>query len=94
MRRVHVQANLLHGKLNVWSGEREILKSTNNGPIEWSIRRGQALEGRNLGLRVNRSSNRMTVEHASTLKKLVRILLLMKKEAVRAPKDLNAKEIM
>jgi hypothetical protein len=36
----------------------------------------------------------VTVEHASTLKKLVRILLLMKKEAVRSPNDLNAKEIM
>lgn len=36
----------------------------------------------------------MAVEHASTLKKLMGILLLMKKETVRTPNDLNAKEIM
>ena len=36
----------------------------------------------------------MAVEHASALKKLMGILLLMKKEAVGSPNDLNAKEIM
>ena len=93
-RGVHVETHLLNSILKIRSGESQILKSTDDGTVERSIRRWRALKSRNLGLRINRSSNRVTVEHASMLKELVRILLLMKKEAVRLPNNLNAKEIM
>ena len=89
-----METHLLNIILKIRSGESQILKSTYNGPVEGSIRRWRALKSRNLGLRINRSSNRVTVEHASTLKELVRILLLMKKQAIRSPNDLNAKKIM
>lgn len=36
----------------------------------------------------------MTVEHDGTLKKLMRILLLMEKEAIGSLSDLNAKEVV
>ena len=89
-----METHLLDSILKIRSGESQVLKSADNRPVEWSIRRRRTLKSRNLGLRVNRSSNRMAVEHASVLKKLMGILLLMKKETVRAPNDLNAKEIM
>ena len=93
-RGVHVETHLLNSTLKIRSGESQILKSTYNGPVEGSIRRWRALKSRNLGFHVNRSSNRMTVEHASTLKELVRVLLLMKKEAIQSPNNLNAKKVM
>jgi hypothetical protein len=89
-----METHLLNSILKIRPGESQILKSTNNGPVERSIRRGRALESRNLGLRVNRSSDRMTIEHTGALKQLMRILLLMKKEAVGSPNNLDAKEVM
>ena len=67
-RGVHMETQLLDNILKIWPSESQILKSTDNGLVERSIRRGRALESRNLGLCVNRSSDRVTVEHAGTLK--------------------------
>jgi hypothetical protein len=36
----------------------------------------------------------MTVKHASTVKKLMSILPLMKKEPIRSPNNLNAEEVV
>jgi hypothetical protein len=36
----------------------------------------------------------MTVKHASTVKKLMSILSLMKKEPIRAPNNLNTEEVV
>ena len=89
-----METHLLNNTLEMRSDESQILKSTNYRPIEGSIRRWRALKSRNLGFHVNRSSDRMIVEHASTLKELVRVLLLMKKEAIQSPNNLNAKKVM
>jgi hypothetical protein len=45
-----------------------------------------------LGLRVNRRTHRMTVKHASTVKELMSILPLVKKEPIRMLNDLNPEE--
>jgi hypothetical protein len=53
-----------------------------------------AISSGDLGLRVDRHAHRMTVKHASTVKKLMSILPLMKKEPVRVPNNLNTEEVV
>jgi hypothetical protein len=77
-----MEAHLLNGILQLRASMSEVLKSADNGPIEGWIRGRSAITSRELGLRVDGRAHRMTVKHASTVKKLMSILPLMKKEPI------------
>ena len=87
-----MQANLLHGKMNVWSGEREVLKSTNNTTVESGISGRLSISGRELRLGLGRSSSRFAIFHASTIQEIKSILSLMKKKSGGITSHINAEE--
>ena len=89
-----MKTHLLYGVLNLWSSQSEILESTNNGPVECSIRSRRTIHGRELGLRINRCSGGLAVKHASTIQELMSVLPLMKKEAIRTTNNLDAEEVV
>jgi hypothetical protein len=89
-----MEAHLLNSILQLRVSMSEILKSTDNRPIEGWIRGRSAITSRELGLHVDGRTHRMTVKHASMIKKLMSILPLMNKEPIRSPNNLNAKEVV
>jgi len=62
-----METHLLDSILQVWSGECQVLESTDNGPVEWSVGRRRTIQSRDLGLGVDRSNSRMTVEYTGAL---------------------------
>ena len=93
-RSMHMEANLLNCVLKLRSSESEVLESTNNGPVEASIRSGSTISSRELGLRVDRSGGRFAVKHSSTVEELMSVLPLMKKETIRTTHHLNTEEVV
>jgi hypothetical protein len=89
-----MKAHLLNSILKLRTSMSEVLESADNRPIEGRIRGRGTVSSRELGLCVDRRAHRMTVKHASTVKKLMGILPLMKKEPVRAPNNLNTEEVV
>ena len=89
-----MKTHLLDDILDLRSSQSEVLESTNDRPIESSIRSRRTIRCRKLGLRINRRSGGLAVKHAGALQELVSILLLMKEEAIRSPNNLNAKKVM
>ena len=89
-----MQANLQHRKLNVWSSQREVLKSTDYGAVEGSVRRRRALDGGQLSLCNDRRGSRLAVEHVGSLQKLIGILLLMQEEASGPANNLDAEGVV
>ena len=90
--RVHMQANLLHHKLNVWSGERKVLKCANNAVVEVGVSSGLAGDGGELRLGLSRSGGRLAVSHAGTVQKIKSVLPLVKKETRGIVSHINAEE--
>ena len=84
-----MKAHLLHGILDLRSSQSEVLESTNDRPIEDSIRSRRTIRGRKLGLHITRSSGGLAVKHAGTLEELVSVLSLMKEEAIRTTNNLD-----
>lgn len=76
-----MQANLLHRKLNIWSGKREVLKCTSNTAVESNI--GGSLSG---------CGSRLGVGHASTIQQVKSILPLMEEEPGGITSHINAEE--
>jgi hypothetical protein len=75
-RSMHMKTDLMHNIGNVRSGKGEILKCTSQTSILSSVRQELALGVRKLRLSINRSSCRVAVSHASTLKNIHGILAL------------------
>ena len=73
-----MKTHLLYGILNLRLSQSEILESTNDGPVECSIRSGRTIRGRELGLHINRRSGGLAVKHAGALQELMSVLPLMK----------------
>jgi hypothetical protein len=72
----------------------KVLESADDGPIKQRIRGRRAISSGELGLRVNMRGHRMAIKHPSTVKELMSILPLMKKEPIRTPKHLNPEEVV
>jgi hypothetical protein len=66
-RRMHVEADLLHGVLQLRASESQVLQTTNNGVIVRHIRSRRSSGSGELGVRVDRSGRRRAVKHPSTL---------------------------
>jgi hypothetical protein len=66
-RRMHIEADLLHGILQLWASESQVLQTTNNGAIVRRIRSRQSSGSGELGIRVDRSGRRRAVKHPNTL---------------------------
>ena len=66
-RSMHMKTHLLHGILDLLSSQSEVLESTNDRPIESSIRSRRTIRGRKLGLRINRHGGGLAVKHAGAL---------------------------
>ena len=80
---MHMEAHLLNSILQLRPGESEVLESTNNGPVERSIRGRRTISGRELGLRIDRRSRGFAVKHPGAVKELTGVLPLVKEEAPR-----------
>src|SRR4051812_26227880 len=93
-RSMHVEAHLLDNILNIRTRQGEVLESTDDGALEWSVGRRRALDGGHLSLSVDRRGGSLAFEHASLLQNLVGILLLMKMKANSTASDLNAEEVV
>jgi hypothetical protein len=89
-----METHLLNGILQLRASMSEVLKSADNRPIEGRVRGQSAITSGELGLRVDGCTHRMIVKHASTVKKLMSILPLMKKEPIRTPNNLNVEEVV
>jgi hypothetical protein len=89
-----METHLLNDILQLWASMSEVLKSTNNRPIEGRVRGQSAITSGELGLRVDGHTHKMTVKHANTVKKLMSILPLVKEEPIRSPNNLNAEEVV
>ena len=93
-RSTHVKALLLDSILNVQTRQCEVLKRTDDGAVEGSVRRRRALDGGHLSLRINRRGSRLAVKHARSLQKLTCVLLLVQEEASSPALDLDAEEVV
>ena len=93
-RSMHMKTHLLHDILKLRSSQSEVLESTNDRPIESSIRSRITIHGRKLGLHINTRSGGLAVKHAGTLEELVSILSLMKEEAIRTAHHLDTEEVV
>lgn len=89
-----MEKHLLDDILDLWSSQSELLESTNNRPVESSIRSRRTIRGIKLGLRINRRGGGLVVKHASVLQELMSVLPLMKKEAIRTVHHLNTEEVV
>ena len=89
-----MKSHLLHDILDLRSSQGEGLESTNDRPIESSIRSRRTIRCRKLGLRINRRSGGLAVKHAGVLQELVNVLLLMKEEAIRTAHHLDTEEVV
>ena len=78
LRSMHMKTHLLHGILDLRLSQSKVLKSTNDRPIESSIRSRRTICGKKLGLRINRRSGGLAVKHAGALQELMSVLPLMK----------------
>ena len=79
---MHEEAHLLNRICQIWSSQGEVLK----GPSKASVLRAVLELGvvlcRELGMSVNGSRCRVTLSHASTLKKIQGILSLRQEQAL------------
>jgi hypothetical protein len=91
---MHVEADLLHGVLQLRASESQVLQATNNGAIVRRIRSPRSRGGGELGVRVDRSGRRRAIKHSSTLENILSILMLMEKEPVRSVHYLKAEEVV
>ena len=89
-----MKAHLLDSILNVRTRQCEVLKRTDDGAVEGSVRRRRALNGEHLSLRIDRRGSRLAIKHARSLQKLVGVLLLVQKEASSPAHDLDAEEVV
>ena len=89
-----MKTHLLHDILDLWSSQSEVMQSTNDRPVESSIRSRRTIHGRKLGLRINRRSSGLAVKHAGALRELMSVLSLMKEEAIRTTHHLDAEEVV
>lgn len=93
-RSMHVKAHLLDSVLNVRAHQREVLKTTNDGAVEGSVKRRRTLDGGHLSLRADRHRSKLAVKHAGSLEKIVGILQLMQEEASGPANNLDAEEVV
>ena len=91
---MHEEAHLLNGVGDVGPSQREVLKSAGETPVLRSIFNMIAICSRQLGTSVNRCRCRVTLGHASTLKKIHSVLLLRQKEAISRSRDRDPEEVM
>ena len=89
-----MKAHLLDSVLNVRTRQREVLKSTDDGAVEGSVRRRRTLDGGHLSLCVDRRRSRLAVKHARSLQKLVGVLLLVQEEASGPTNNFDAEEVV
>lgn len=89
-----MEAHLLNSILELRSGKCEVLKSTNNRPVEGSIRSRRPICGGELGLRIDRRGRGFAIKHPSAVKKLMSILPLVKKEVIRTSHHLDPEEVV
>ena len=89
-----MKTHLLHGILDIRSSQSEVLESTNDRPIESSIRSRRTIHGRKLGLRINTRSGGLAIKHADALQELVSVLPLMKEEAIWPAHHLDTEEVV
>jgi hypothetical protein len=79
---MHVEADLLEGVGNVGPGERQVLESPSEAPEMSQIGNRRPRLGEDLGLRIHRIRNWLTVHHACSLKNVKSKLMLSKEEPV------------
>lgn len=80
---VHVQPHLLNDVDKVRSCQGEILESTCQTPVVRRVSNQRIIQGRQLGLSVNRSRQGVIVGHTGTLKKLGSVLVLREEKILR-----------
>ena len=94
MRVVHEETHLLNNVGDVGSSQREVLKCTGETPVLRGILNRITICCRQLGSSVNGCGCRVTLGHASTLKKIHRILSLRQKETISRMGDRDPEEEM
>lgn len=82
MRRVHIEASLLHGICNVWPCESQVLKRTSNTVVADRIGHERPVTHGEFRPGVNGSSGWVAMSHANPLKDLLCILPLGKEKAL------------
>jgi hypothetical protein len=93
---MHVEADLLHGVLQLRESERQVLQGTNNGAIVGCIRSRRSIGSGELGFRVDRSGRGGAIKHPNVLKNIASVLVLMEEVVERAEVldgELSAKTI-
>jgi len=91
---MHEETHLLNSVGDVGSSQREVLKCTGETPVLRGILNRITICCRQLGSSVNGCGCRVTLGHASTLKKIHRILSLRQKETISRTGDRDPEEVM
>jgi hypothetical protein len=73
-RGMHMETHLLDDILQLWASMSEVLKSTNNRPIEGRVRGRSTITSGELGLRVDGCTHKMTVKHANDTSPTISII--------------------
>ena len=85
---------MLDSILQLRSGKSKVLQGTDDGAIERCIRSRRTISRGQLGLRVDGSRRWFAIKHSSALEKLMGVLPLMKEEACRTTRHLDAEEVV
>jgi len=91
---MHVEAHLLNCIRYVWSGEGEILQSTNQTAVLSRIADRCTISGGDLSMSVDRGAARLAVSHTSSLKHIQGVLPLRKKEALGTQLHCHTQEVV
>jgi hypothetical protein len=78
---MHIQADLLNGVCYIWTGEGEILQSTNNTAILCGVGHRSTIS-RQLGVSINGRTARLAVTHTCPIQNIQRILQLCEKQTI------------
>ena len=91
---MHKQANLLYNMREVWPGECQILKGSNNTSIVRRIRNRFAISCRQFTLGVNRCRDGVAIQHVGPFQEFISILLLREKQPMRCTMYIDTKKVM
>ena len=91
---MHEEAHLLNRICQIWSGQGEVLKGPSKASVLRAVLELGAVLCRELGMSVNRSRCRVTLSHASTLKKIQGVLSLGQKKSLGGMRDGDAEEVV
>jgi hypothetical protein len=90
---MHIEANLLNCKGNVWTGEGQVLKGSCQAAVLSGVSNGRSI-CRKFGVEINRRAARLARTHPGSLQNILSVLSLGEKQTMCRACNRNPQEMM